>query len=354
VKELLEICAALQRLGDEPCALATVINVEGSAYRQPGARMLLTPNGNSWGMVSGGCLESDVMDHARRVLESGHAQTVRYDSTSDDDIVFGTGLGCNGIVDVFVEPVTTQFRESFVHAVECCRKTREAAAVATRVDEACEHAFFTVGRWAGNETLASLLNTNRVEAATSLNGEYGGSPIFIQQLLPPVHLVVFGGWLDVVPLIRMSKEVGFHVTVVDSRGRPSSRQSFHEADLVLLCSAEGALSQIQFDDRTVAVVMNHHFECDQETLAALAHRPLNYIGTLGPKRRQERMLHGLKQNGVTVSDRFVQNLRSPVGLDIGAKTPEEIALSIMAEILSVLNGRNAKPIRERQTAMAIA
>ena len=112
MKELLEICAALNGLGDDLCALATVIHVEGSAYRRPGARMLLTPDGRSWGMVSGGCLEHDVLDHARRAMQSGESRVVRYDSMSDDDIIFGTGLGCNGIIDVFIEPIPKQFSES--------------------------------------------------------------------------------------------------------------------------------------------------------------------------------------------------------------------------------------------------
>jgi xanthine dehydrogenase accessory factor len=171
-------------------------------------------------------------------------------------------------------------------------------------------------------------------------------------LLPPVHVVIFGGWLDVLPLIHMSKEVGFHVTVIDPRQRLSSRRLFQEADAVLLCPAEDALAQIQIDERTVAVVMNHHFERDQETLSALSHVSLNYVGTLGPKRRREKMLNGLKEAGVFISDDFVQTLHGPAGLDIGAKTPEEIALSIMAEILSVLSGHNAKPIRERGVALA--
>src|SRR4051812_30783947 len=149
MKELLEIAGALEQLGDAPCALATVINVEGSAYRRPGARMLLAPNGRSWGMVSGGCLESDVMDHARRALQSGQPRVVRYDSTSEDDIVFGTGLGCNGIIDVLIEPVTKEFKEAFVPAVQRCHNTREPGAVATLVanpedsNRANEHAFFT-------------------------------------------------------------------------------------------------------------------------------------------------------------------------------------------------------------------
>jgi xanthine dehydrogenase accessory factor len=361
VKELLEICAALEQLGDKPCALATVINVEGSAYRRPGARMLLTHDGASWGMVSGGCLESDVLDHARRALQSGQPRIVRYDSTSDDDIVFGTGLGCNGIIDVFIEPVTKEFKESFVSAVRVCHKTRQPGAVATLVgnreqpNRSNEHAFLTAGTWVGSEALATALNIHAVEPEqTSLLSDHGGAPVFIQRLLPPVHVVIFGGWLDVLPLIHMSKEVGFHVTVIDPRQRLSSRRLFQEADAVLLCSPEGALSQIQIDAHTVAVVMNHHFERDQETLSALSHLRLNYVGTLGPKRRRERMLDGLKEAGVFISDDFVQALHGPAGLDIGAKTPEEIALSIMAEILSVLNGRDAKPIREREPALAIA
>lgn len=361
MKELLEICAALQELGDQPCALATIINVEGSAYRKAGARMLLTPDGSSWGMVSGGCLESDVLEHARCVLKTGRPRTVRYDSTTEDDIVFGTGLGCNGVLDVLIEPVTKYFREAFIRAVRTCYDTRQTGAVATAMGNSedpassSEHAFLTGGRWVGGEALVARLNLHAVEAnQTALTSDCGGPPVFIQRLLPPVHVVIFGGWLDVIPLIHMGKEVGFRVTVVDPRKRPGSRRLFHEADSVLLCSAEDACAQIQADDRTVAVTMNHHFDRDQETLAALRNLCLNYVGTLGPKRRRDRMLNGLKENGVVISDDFVETLHGPAGLDLGAKTPEEIALSIMAEILSVLNGRDAKPIRDRQPVLVAA
>src|SRR4051812_13010397 len=173
--------------------------------------MLLTPEGGSWGMVSGGCLESDVMDHARRALQSGRPRVVRYDSTSDDDIVFGTGLGCNGIIDVLIEPVTTDFKGAFVGAVQTCHKTRNPGAVATLVENqdrssrSSEHAIFSAGKWIGSESLASLLNLGFVDPdKPALTSEHGGAPVFIQRLLPPVHLVIFGGWLDVIPLIHMS------------------------------------------------------------------------------------------------------------------------------------------------------
>lgn len=355
MKELIEISAALNNLDGKPCALATVIRVEGSAYRRPGARMLMTPEGQAWGMVSGGCLEHDILDHGRRALQSGQSRVVRYDSTSEDDIVFGTGLGCNGVIDVFIEPVTERLRESFVHAVESCRKTRLAGAIATGIGSHAEHAWLTNGDWTGNETLWPLLENYPAESekAVLLSGEIGGAAarVFVQPLLPPIQLVAFGGWLDVIPLIRFAREIGFQVVVVDSRQRLSSLRFFREADSVLLCSPSEARSRIQFDERTVAILMNHNFDRDQEALSALAQVSVPFLGMLGPKRRQQRILENVKAGGVPISDEFARHIHGPVGLDIGAETPEEIALSIMAEILAVLNERNAKPIRERSAPL---
>ncbi|HEV2691592.1 MAG TPA: XdhC family protein [Verrucomicrobiae bacterium] len=363
MKELLEIANALKTLGHKPCALATVIQVEGSAYRRPGARMLITPEGQSWGMISGGCLEHDVLSHARRVLQTGQPLTARYDSTSNDDIVFGTGLGCNGIIDVFIEPITDHFRSAFIEATGRCQTAREACALATVVagGEAFgwsrRHAFAEQERWVGDERLTAVLNGfgSKGKKPAVLAGKAGDDEIrvFVQPLLAPLQLVVFGGWLDVVPLIRIAKETGFQVIVVDSRERDSSLKFFGEADAVLLCSPREALSQIQFDDRTVAVLMNHHFERDEEALAALTQVAVPFIGMLGPGRRKQRLLESIKNNGVTVAEAFEQSLHGPVGLDIGASTPEEIAVSIMAEILAALNGRNAKPIRDRLTPLHI-
>lgn len=357
MKELLEICGALKKLDGQPCALATVIHVEGSAYRRAGARMLMTPEGQAWGMVSGGCLEHDILDHGRRALQSGRSRVVRYDSTSEDDIVFGTGLGCNGVIDVFIEPVTERFRESFIEAVESCRKSRLRGVIATVIDGVAQHLFLTEEGWTGNEALRPLLEDfpSQSEKPVQLSGEIGGTVarVFVQPLLPPVQLVAFGGWLDVIPLIRFAREIGFQVVVVDARLRPSSLRFFREADAVLLCSPSEALTRIQFDERTVAVLMNHNFERDQEALAALTQISTLFLGMLGPKRRQQRIIENVKASGVLISDEFASCLHGPVGLDIGAETPEEIALSIMAEILAVLNERNAKPVRDRSAPLHV-
>ena len=355
MKELLEISAALKNLDGQPCALATVIQVEGSAYRRPGARMLMTPEGQAWGMVSGGCLEHDILDHGRRALQSGRSRVVRYDSTSEDDIVFGTGLGCNGVIDVFIEPVADQLRKSLIHAVESCQRTRMAGAFATGIDGPAKHAFLTGKGWTENAAVLPLLEDLPPgnEKAVLISGQIGGTAarVFVQPLLPPIQLVAFGGWLDVIPLVRLAREIGFKVVVVDSRQRQSSLRFFREADAVLLCSPGEALTRIRFDQRTVAVLMNHNFERDQEALAALTQISTPFLGMLGPKRRQQRILDNLRSDGVPVSDEFERHLHGPVGLDIGAETPEEIALSILAEILAVLNERNAKPVRDRSAPL---
>lgn len=352
MKELIEIAHALKEHND--CALATVVGVEGSAYRRPGARMLLTGDGRSWGMVSGGCLEHDVVEHARQAMQTGKARSVRYDSTSDSDIVFGTGLGCNGVVDVLIEPVTRSLSDSFQGAVECCRTTRLPGAMATLLmddgnSSRCEHAFLTrEGTWSGDSNLTTLLHTEQVRPKTtfSLMNTASGR-IFIQPLAAPVHLVVFGGWLDVVPLVSMAKTVGFQTTVVNAQ--PSLLPLLQEADSVLTCSPGEALSRIYFDERTATISMNHHFERDQETIGALTKANSFYIGMLGPKRRQDKILAGLEANGVAISEAFRKKLYGPAGLDLGANTPEEIALSILAEILSVMNERTAESIRSRLT-----
>jgi xanthine/CO dehydrogenase XdhC/CoxF family maturation factor len=281
--------------------------------------------------------------------------TVRYDSTSDEDIIFGTGLGCNGIVDVFVEPLANQFRESLIKAVRHCHQTRQHGAIATIVkcgenfDLSHSHAFLTREGWTGNRVLTSLLadNVPQIDDCVVICEKASGADIFIQPLLPPIQLVVFGGGFDVAPLIHIAKAAGFQTVVIDSRQRPSWAQTLREADSVMLSPPDEALPQIHFDSRTVAVVMNHHFESDRDALAALTQVRLPYLGLLGPKRRREKLLDAVKRIGGDISDEFVEGLHGPAGLDIGAKNPEQIALSIMAEILAVLNQRNAKPVRER-------
>jgi len=364
MKELIEICTALKDPRRPTCALATVIHVEGSAYRRPGARMLIGGNGETWGMISGGCLEHDVLSHARRVMRSGVPTIVHYDSTSTEDIIFGTGLGCNGLIDVLIEPVTEDYRRLLIQTVEACQRTRRPGAIATQIDPPSTvdtvqlHAFLVQGVWKGNPGLTQLLsplNPGLEDSTIQLHAvAKEARRIFVQPLLPPIQLVIFGGWFDVIPLVRLAKEVGFQTIVVDSRQRPASVRLFREADSVMLCSPADALSKIQFDSRTVTVVMNHHFDSDRETLEALSRISTPYVGLLGPRRRREKLLAEVQKSGVEVSATFLASLHGPAGLDIGANTPAKIALSIVAEILARLNDRTGNAIGDHLSPWQIA
>lgn len=325
--------------------------------------MLMTPSGQVWGMVSGGCLEHDILDQGRRALLSKQSRVVRYDSSSDDDVVFGTGLGCNGVIDVLIEPVTERLRDFLIYAVETCSNLRRPVTFATVIEGTLTpgsdpHLILTDGGWLGNDALLPLVDgsLSRTDEPVLLSGEVNGTltRLFVQFLSPPIQLVAFGGWLDVIPLMRMAREMGWQVVVVDSRQRQSSWRLFREANAVLLCAPNEALTRIQFDDRTVAVLMNHHFESDQEALSALTQISTPFLGMLGPKRRRERILERVREMGGVISDEFARHIHGPVGLDIGAETPEEIALSIVAEILAVLNHRNAKSVCERSLPLHVA
>jgi len=319
MKELRLIAESLRaaRMGDA-AALATVVAVSGSAYRRPGARMLMTREGRSSGIVSGGCVDYDVFEHARRVMTTGEAVLLRYDSSKPDDLVFGTGLGCKGVVDVLVERVTPELARDLADFAEAVQRRRQPgfAVIGLPGTPPAGHRSFHLG-----------------ECTVQAEPE----KVFVDRVEPPVHLVLMGGWFDILPLIRFGKELGWQITVIDVRQRPSSQETFREADAVLLGSAEETLAQIPIDARTAVVSMNHQFEHDSACLAALARRSVPYLGLLGPKRRRAALLERLAAEGGPAVPENV--LHGPVGLEIGSRTPEEIALSIIAEVQSVF-GQN--------------
>jgi xanthine dehydrogenase accessory factor len=284
----------------ERCALATVVSVEGSSYRRPGARMLITETGMSTGTISAGCLESDVVEHAKRVLRTGTAKLVEYNTAAaTDEMVWGLGLGCNGIVRVLIEPLTA----GSLH-IERLRRSREEQVVMT-------HDYAT-------ET-------------------------FVETLLPPVPLVIFGAGPDVLPILKLACEVGWRTEIVDPQMREASRARFAMANRVTLARARDAAAFVTITERTMALLMSHNYEHDLALLRFLLASPACYIGVMGARARTERMLAQLSTN-----DADLARLHSPVGLDIGANGPAEIALSIVAEMRAVLDGRRGGMLRERR------
>lgn len=386
VQAIIEAFDEAQQKGDAS-ALATVVSVEGSAYRHPGARMLVTKSGASTGTLSAGCLESDVIEHAQRVIETNTAKLVEYDTTStSDEIVWGLGLGCNGIVRVLVEPLAPQ--SSYLAAL---RRTLAAQSniaplvVATVFHHSSLPATPTTAQVEigarlcldeNGEIHTDILSTELAamierDARAALREETSGvrvyerdgdtTKVFIETITPPVPLVVFGARHDALPIIELARGLGWHTEIVDPQARPASRVRFTQADRITLARPETIGEQVRVTPRTMALVMTHNYAHDQASLKFLLLSSARYIGVMGPRKRTERMLQELAtDDGLRFAFKDVDRARlyAPVGLDIGANTPPEIALSIIAEMRAVVAAREGghlccrhAPIHDEQDAM---
>ncbi len=374
VRALVEAFDAASVRG-ERCALATVVSVEGSSYRRPGARMLVCEAGATTGTISAGCLESDVIEHAKRVLRAGEAVVGEYNTAStSDEMAWGLGLGCNGIVRVLVEPLAPGSLY-----METLRRSCEASAAPVLAATLYQHTPSESARDAARiETGARLfINENgdishdklseRAAAALesemralSLGGETSGARtfdveggavnVFVETLLPPVPLVVFGAGHDALPVVELARRLGWQTEVVDPQARPASLSRFAVADHVILSRPEDLAAQVHITPRTLTLLMTHNYSHDRELLRFLLASPARYIGVMGPRKRTERMLSELAtaQDTSRLDEGDMTRLHSPAGLDIGANTPAEIALSIIAEMRAVLDGRRGRMLRERR------
>ncbi len=371
VKALVEAFDAANERG-ERCALATVVSVEGSSYRRPGARMLVCEGGTSTGTISAGCLESDVVEHAKRVIRAGKTVLVEYDTAStSDEMAWGLGLGCNGVVRVLVEPLGPASLY-----VEALRRSCEARAGGANVTAATvyQHTpsdsrlaarrvrigarlFIDEDGETGRENLsdevASLIEGDvRAGAAGARVYEvFGGSvKVFVETLSPPVSLVVFGAGHDALPVVELARGLGWQTEVVDPQARPASLSRFAAADRVTLARPEDVGARVSITPRTLTLLMSHNYSHDLELLKFLLASPARYIGVMGPRKRTERMLSELAASDdvFSLGDADMARLHAPAGLDIGANAPAEIALSIVAEMRAVLDGRRGGMLRERR------
>lgn len=361
LRSIVEHFDSIAEAGDT-AVLATVIEVRGSSYRLPGARMLIDGEGNTHGTVSGGCLEADLMVRAKRVSETAVAEVFVYDTSINDDSVFGLNMGCRGVVRILLEPAEPRLFE-FLHrrlnsrlggviatvvSVELETATSLQVGARLLIDEQTSiGAVFSSGLDAGvhavlaEDCLAALENKN-----SSLKA-YEFGEIFIEYIAPPVPLIVFGAGHDAVPLVRLAKEMGWHVTLVDHRPVAAEREDFSIADDIIVGRPLALASRLTIDSETVAVLMTHNYSLDLELSEFLLRSPARYVGMLGPRSRADRLLQDLSRIGLDLTHQEVERMYAPIGIDIGAETPEEIALSIIAEIRAVLGGRPGGMLRER-------
>jgi len=324
MKELQAIVRHLCASGSAS-VLATLVSVEGSSYRRAGARMLVAEGEGRMGAISGGCLEEDLLEHAKRVAASGRPELVLYDTSAENDLVWGVGLGCHGVVRVLLEPLAP--------------RPAWAAAVAQNMRAGRPTPLEVV--WRGPpQSLGTRLRPGSGAAAP----EEG---VFHETVEPPTALAIFGAGDDAMPLCRMAAELGWSVTVADPRRSMASAARFPGAAGLVLGPAEDLVARAAPRTGSLAVVMTHRYREDVPLLRQLLPLPLAYLGLLGPRLRAERILGDLARDGFGVTEQMRSMLHAPVGLDLGSEGPEAVALSILAEMSAALAGRDARPLRER-------
>lgn len=345
MKEITRIVDVFEQIdfSQRKAALATVVWVEGSSYRRPGARMLITDDGRWEGAISGGCLEGDALRKARQVMLDGEPIVVTYDTMDDGANSFGVGLGCNGIIDVLIEPINPASTQNPITLLKEFTQKRDVRVLAT-VLKSTDFTGLTPGNRfilteQPNDAVPGWLHDDMQDVFTTgkpLTRTYsvlsGNAEVFIERIDPGIELVIFGAGYDVVPVAKLARELGWQVTVTDDCIAHLSPKRFPVATCVLYAGREVVTDQLTITNRTAAVLMSHNFNYDKSVLEKLLATDVPYIGMLGPRKRFDKMQDEFKKDGLHFSEAALNRVHAPIGLDLGAETPDEIALSIMAEI----------------------
>ncbi len=366
MKEIREIVKAYEQcvLAGRRMALASLVTLEGSSYRRPGARMLVDDEGQMTGAISGGCLEGDALRKALLVISQQDPKLVTYDTTDEDDMSLGVQLGCAGVIQVLFEPIDPTVESNPVRLLQQAASGRQPAVLVTLIDRSNtlspqRGTCFMMqqdGSMMSNldGSLALSIAENAREAlhmSASLHREYVHEgqtfQAFIEFVPPPVSLIVIGGGNDAIPVVNIASELGWDVTVVDGRATHARSARFEAACQVMVSKPESVLERISIDPHTVFVLMTHNYQYDLAMLRAMLPLDLTYLGLLGPRKKLNRMLSELRDQGMEIDDEMLDKVYGPVGLDIGAETPEEIALSVIAEIKAILSNRQGSSLRDK-------
>jgi xanthine/CO dehydrogenase XdhC/CoxF family maturation factor len=321
MKELIQILNQLKRLlnSGDMFALATVVFVEGSAYRRPGARMLIDENGNWWGGISGGCLEGDLLKKAQLAMRQQTIKNITYDTREDDPFQLGVGLGCQGLIEIIIDPIRD-------HLINVAEQLQEC------LDSGRSHVLQST--WDGSGFEIKIVSD--VDNSYTQEGE---KQIFIERIPANTRIWIVGHQFDAVSLIQLCQQLAWEIHWVGNKLKMNpSIQS-----LVYACY--DWQDSLPARDTDCLVLMTHDFDRDVEFLNTKYNsNAWAYVGILGPSKRMDRIL---KQ----IPSLDVNSLSSPIGLDIGAEGPDEIAVSIVSEILAIKNGRNGQSLKFRKSSI---
>jgi xanthine dehydrogenase accessory factor len=367
-KEINEIIAAYKKATQKgmKTALATVVYVEGSSYRRPGARMLVEEDGRMTGAISGGCLEGDALRKALLAIHQNQNKLVTYNSMDDEDVEFGVQLGCNGIVHILFEPIDAEDENNPIALLERSQLFRKETVLVTLFSlnnfhghqpGTCffldEESSYSKIDDAGLNALIQEDATAVLKAGSSSIKEYDSFELtaFVELLQPTVSLVIVGAGNDAFPLVEMTNVLGWQITVADGRSTHANAQRFPNVHQLLTGKPDEIFKQLVIDEWTVFVLMTHNYKYDLAIMKLLLQINCRYIGTLGPKKRLERMFEELKDEGIIVTDEQRATIHGPIGLDIGAEAAEEIALSVLAEIKAVFAERAGGFLKNRSVSI---
>jgi xanthine/CO dehydrogenase XdhC/CoxF family maturation factor len=332
-----------ERTAQRAMVLATIVRTAGSTYRKAGAQMLIAQSGEYTGLLSGGCLEGDLREHAQQVLQSHQSKIVQYDMRSADDQLFGLGAGCEGAMDILLQAVSSgndwQPLTTLNIHWQANQATRIALVFNSNRDELPigsvvlpDHSVITPQGQRGTAPANAQQLLLAQHVSNTLQSLDAYLQLFILECSPPPRLLILGAGPDAQPLATLTQFLGWKLTVYDHRSAYATAARFPHAEKVLAARPEQLPQQLHLDDYHAVVIMSHHLDSDQCYLQALAHSMVPYVGLLGPAARRERLFANLGPD----FEKLRQRLYAPVGLQIGAATPEAIALSIISEIHSVL------------------
>ncbi len=357
INEILKAYSEAKKAGKKT-ALATVVKVEGSSYRQPGARMLVTEDGNLTGAISGGCLEGDALRKALLAIHQQQNKLITYNTTSENDSEVGLQLGCNGIVYILFEYINEEIINNPIQLLQQLETERKAAIIETifslkrnapqigtvlfyRQDSAILHhndiAINTIP-----DVKKALENKTTLLKKMQDDDE---NEALIECIEPVIALVIAGAGNDVQPLVNMASLLGWETTIGDGRATHATIKRFPAAKQALVVKSEEFLDPVLIDDQTYFVLMTHDYKYDLNVLKLLLKRDCKYIGILGPKSKLNRMLDDLNAEGISLSEEQLDCIYGPVGLDIGAETSEEIALAIISEIKAFMSGKTGTSLK---------
>lgn len=362
MKEINNILEAYSRAesAGKKSALATVVKVEGSSYRQPGARMLVTEDGELTGAISGGCLEGDALKKALLAISQQQNKLVTYDTTNEDDAEFGIQLGCNGIVHILFEYIDPSEENNPVYFLKKLQEKRQEAVLVnlfcmkrgnpqpgTVAFSRENESIFKSPEFAVLSSVIEETSEAKDSVVKMITVDGISYEALIEYIAPNISLVIAGAGNDVIPLVEMASILGWEAHIGDGRTTHAVQRRFPAAKQVRNVKASDFLEGIVIDDLTFFVLMTHNYQYDLSLLATLLERGCRYIGVLGPKTKLERMIEDLENEHITIQEEQLASIYGPVGLDTGAETAEEIAVSVVSEIMAVLNGRKGTSLKYR-------